>query len=320
MSFVSEHIQLTELAPGVYAALARPGGIAEANAGIVDLGGRTLVFDTLMSHIAAADLRRAAEALTGQPVCYVCNSHWHLDHIRGNQVFDQRSTVIATALTRRLIATHGQADLIEDMDGAYLALVRRRIETTPEPELREEWHGVLRVFERISAAAHEVRIRLPELTFERRLTLSGTAREVTLLSHGGGETASDAVLYLPDEQILFAGDLVSVGMQPLVTGGDVAEWERILNELATLPLRLILPGHGPVGTAADLELTSRYLRRLMQAVREAAVGGPDADCELPAPGAPFDRWGCRRFWAMNLRHLLRPGGPAEPRTVDAAAQ
>ena len=81
-----EDLALHELADGVWAAIAQPTGLAMSNSGIVDLGDRTLVFDTTISPRSASDLRAAAEYLTGRPVAGVLNSHWHRDHVFGNAV------------------------------------------------------------------------------------------------------------------------------------------------------------------------------------------------------------------------------------------
>jgi cyclase len=83
----SRHFQLEQLAEGVYAAIALAGGGSGSNAGMIDLGDRTLVFDTFLTPQAADELRAAAEHLLGRPVAYVINSHWHCDHIQGNQAF-----------------------------------------------------------------------------------------------------------------------------------------------------------------------------------------------------------------------------------------
>ena len=107
----SKHFRLEQLADDVYAAIHIDGGAAIGNAGIVDLGNRTLVFDTFFTPQAAHDLRAAAESLTGRAVDAVINSHYHSDHIWGNQAFSQHTDIISTVETRRLIiATQGHDD------------------------------------------------------------------------------------------------------------------------------------------------------------------------------------------------------------------
>src|SRR5512136_1696501 len=97
----SRHFRLEQLAEGVYAAIHRQGGGAIGNAGIVDLGDRTLVYDTFIAPRPAEDLKAAAEALTGRPVDTVIDSHWHSDHVWGNQVFGQDTDILSTEKTRR---------------------------------------------------------------------------------------------------------------------------------------------------------------------------------------------------------------------------
>ena len=101
----STNFTIQNLAPGVWAAIQNDNyGKAICNAGIVDLGDKTLVFDPFMNPQAAKELKEAAEQLTGKPVSLVVNSHFHNDHIRGNQVFDQETNIISTVYTREEIA------------------------------------------------------------------------------------------------------------------------------------------------------------------------------------------------------------------------
>ena len=90
-----KHFELTRLADGVYAAIEMQGGAAYSNAGIIDLGDQTLIFDTFDAPQAAQDLKAAAEHLTGHPATCIVNSHWHGDHWSGNQVF-ARATIFPT--------------------------------------------------------------------------------------------------------------------------------------------------------------------------------------------------------------------------------
>lgn len=103
----SRHFHLERLAEGVYAAMAIDGAGAMCNAGIVDLGDRTLIFDTFWTPEAGQDLRAAAEHLTGHAITYVINSHYNADHIHGNQVFSTETTIISTSRTRELIVERG---------------------------------------------------------------------------------------------------------------------------------------------------------------------------------------------------------------------
>ena len=100
-----KHFRLEQIAAGVYAAVALTEGAAHSNAGIIDLGDRTLIFDTLGTPKAAEELRVAAEHLTGRAVTCIVNSHVDHDHWLGNQIFASDMTIISTTRTRERMTT-----------------------------------------------------------------------------------------------------------------------------------------------------------------------------------------------------------------------
>lgn len=123
----SKHFRIQQLADGVWAAIRVDGGAAIGNAGIVDLGDRTLVFDTFFTPQAAEDLRTAAEARTGRPVRAVINSHFHNDRMWGNQVFGSDTDIISTVETHRLIiAPRGHDDYHSFIENAEASLESTR--------------------------------------------------------------------------------------------------------------------------------------------------------------------------------------------------
>jgi cyclase len=84
----TRHFKIEKLAESVYAAIHNDsGGYAVCNAGIIDLGNKTVVLDPFISPMAARDLKRQAEYLTGRPVSLVLNLDLHYDHTYGNQAF-----------------------------------------------------------------------------------------------------------------------------------------------------------------------------------------------------------------------------------------
>jgi len=85
---------LVKVADGVYAAVAKPGGLASGNAGFVVGEDGVLVVDTFFTPLAAEELIDSISAETKQQIKYALNTHYHLDHSGGNQVFAARSIPI----------------------------------------------------------------------------------------------------------------------------------------------------------------------------------------------------------------------------------
>src|SRR6266850_22923 len=91
---VEDDFQLVKVADGVYAAIAKPGGLASGNAGFVIGDESVLVFDTFFTPAALEELIVEIQTLTKLPIKFAVNSHYHLDHTGGNQVLVARSVPI----------------------------------------------------------------------------------------------------------------------------------------------------------------------------------------------------------------------------------
>jgi glyoxylase-like metal-dependent hydrolase (beta-lactamase superfamily II) len=197
------------------------------NAGIVDLGGGTLVFDTFVTPGAARDLRAAAERVA--PVTGAVNSHWHGDHVRGNVVFAD-VPIAATTRTRELIA--------DDLP--------RVEELKRDPDVLARWPDYA-----------ELEQVLPERLLDERSDLGGAE----LLPLGAGHTRSDSVLLAGE--VLFTADLVVAETHPWMGHGDPENWLTILDEIERLAPSVIVPGHGPVCDLGAVAGLRGYIESLL---------------------------------------------------------
>jgi cyclase len=115
-------------------------------------------------------------------------------------------------------------------------------------------------------ATGELNLVFPTDVFEERVEREGAIVETL----GGGHTESDAFLWFEDT--VFTGDLVVVESHPWVGDGDVEHWLEILDAFEARRPRVIVPGHGPVGSVEDIPPLRRYLEGLLDGTATAVDG------------------------------------------------
>jgi glyoxylase-like metal-dependent hydrolase (beta-lactamase superfamily II) len=301
-SFESEHFTIEKLTNGVYAAIHKNGGYAISNAGIINLGNETLVFDCFLSPKAARDLKKAAEELTGNDVKYVINSHFHNDHIRGNQVFSG-AEIIATQKTKELIEETEPEELeyekkvVDDR----IKSAQQEIDGETDPRKLEEHKMWLGYYKAIKESFGEYKTRLPDKIITDTLVINGKDRSVILFSRGKGHTESDMVLLLPEDKILFAGDLLFIENHPWLGDGFIEEWIEYLGELKKLNVEQIVPGHGPVGKNRNLDEMISYIQTITNLVDDAIANNlSKEDLRLTTIPDEFKDWWLSRFFTLNL--------------------
>jgi glyoxylase-like metal-dependent hydrolase (beta-lactamase superfamily II) len=182
--------------------------------------------------------------LTGKSVTHVILTHYHADHVYGLQEFKRAGArIIAHQLGREYL----------NSETARQRLLASRTDLAPwidaETQLvpADEW-----------------------IEGPRELVLGGVRLLITPV--GPAHTPEDLVVFLPSEQVLFAGDIVFRGRVPYVGQADSRQWIAALNTVLAFEAKVVVPGHGPMSTSAreDMELTRDYLTYLREAMRHAA--------------------------------------------------
>lgn len=271
-----------ELARGVYARIFPEG---RTNSGFIVGDDAVLLIDSNRVPSVTREILQDIKRVTDKPVRYVIDTHCHWDHTFGNQVFAE-CVIIGHANCRMEMEEYGEA------------MRARALRDRPEhaDELKT------------------VQIRPPELTFEGRLALYFGGRRLDLLYYGYAHTRGDIFIYLPDDRILYTGDVVTVGRAPAMMDGYIRSWISVDDQLLGLDVAQIAPGHGTVGTKADIETGRAFIADLWMGAERAFQEGKSEEEALASmkleerygawPNLDRARVGVQRAY-MELRGELR---------------
>jgi glyoxylase-like metal-dependent hydrolase (beta-lactamase superfamily II) len=307
----SDNFELTKLAPGVYGCTHKLGGNATCNVGVVDNGRETFIFDSFLSPHPAEELIKGVEASNLSPIKYLINSHFHNDHIRGNQAFPDDVTIISTTRTRELIEKWEPINIAEEKEYApqrfeYFDSLFQNFTGDQNSKAYRDLLMWRPYFETLAKSHDEIQTRLPETFVDSTMTFKGPSREVQLITIGGGHTESDLVMYLPDDKILFAADLIFSNCHPYLADGTLRGSLEWLDYLSTLDIETVLPGHGPIGSKSVITDMKNYILEVEStATNFAEQGSPEEELQnIPIPEKYAEYW-FDQFFYSNLRFALQ---------------
>lgn len=305
----SKHFRLHQLTESTFAAIAEDGGSAICNAGIIDLGGQIVVFDTFLTPQAAVDLQQITKELFGRKPQIVVNSHYHNDHIWGNQVFMPGSQIISSVRTRELIATAGMEELqwYSANSGQQLESLQSQYQNATNEQQRNQLSMEIGYYEGLMEAIPHLSVCLPSITFRNRLEIHGSKHTAELITFEGAHTQSDTVLHLPKEDLVFMGDLLFVGCHPYLADGDPLQLLKVLGELSHIGATCLVPGHGPVGTIADLGLLIEYVNHCLDTAQLLVNEGSLHDDKIRELkiAERYKHWHFPQFFQTNIRFLCQ---------------
>ena len=224
----------------------------DPNTGIIVGDDAIMVVDTQATPVMAQDVIRHVRTISDKPIRYVVLSHYHAVRVLGASGY-QAQHVIASRDTYDLIVERGEADM------------KSEIERFP------------RLFQAVESVPG---LTWPTLVFEKRMTLWIGKLQVELMQIGRGHTKGDTVVWLPQERILFSGDLVEYETTPYTGDAYLADWPATLDAIAALKPKKLVPGRGAAlqneaEVAAGLDGTRAFITEMFGAVKAGAASGKD---------------------------------------------
>jgi glyoxylase-like metal-dependent hydrolase (beta-lactamase superfamily II) len=275
----------TEIAPGVHVV---PDGRVPLvpNVGLVLGDERLLVVDTAMGPANGARIRAFADELSGGRELVLTITHFHPEHGYGAQEFRDVHSVYNRA----------QRDELREKGTAYLEMFRT-------------------FGDGVAAQLEGVELVEPDETYEGEShTLDLGGRTAELRTWGLAHTRADQVVWLPEDRVLFTGDLVEERcfaifpyFPPEDADVDGERWLGVLEQLEALEPALVVPGHGAVGDASVITAAREYITQLRDETRElaaAGVGVDDAVARLDeSMRARHPDWVQSEWIAFGVRHF-----------------
>lgn len=212
-----------------------------------------LVVDScLLPSTARQDIEQIRK-WTSQPVTYLVNTHWHFDHTLGNQAYAQAFPgiqIVAQKMTQKIIADFnpGAVARYPTREARFKKILADGKGTDGQPLSegeRKDYEHALAGLAPVVAEMKDTSQLVPNVSFDRELTIDLGNLPVELKFMGRGNTAGDTVVYLPKQKIVLTGDLVDHPV-PYFFGGFPVEQVETLHKLARLDAETIVPGHGDV--------------------------------------------------------------------------
>ncbi len=224
----------------------------DPNTGIVIGDDAAMVIDTQATPVMAQDVIRRIRAVTDKPIKYVVLSHYHAVRVLGASGYKPEH-VIASRDTYDLIVERGEADMKSEIE--RFPRLFRAVESVPG-------------------------LTWPTIVFEQHLTLWLGKLRVDIMQLGRGHTKGDTVVWLPQEKILFSGDLVEYGATPYTGDAYLTDWPATLDAVAALKPEKLVPGRGaslmtPQDVKAGLDGTRAFITEMFSSVKRGAAAGKD---------------------------------------------
>src|SRR5688500_9497228 len=297
-----------KVADGVYAAVAKTGGLATGNAGFVVGDEGVLMVDTFLTPAAVEDLIGVIAAETKQPIKYALNTHYHLDHTGGNQVLAARGVPIIAhekLMEWQTVKNRRFLPVAEELQKRREAAAKQLSEIpADQADKRAPVERQIRRFD----ALMTIKLTNPSVTFAAGTVRLHLGKREVILFTLPGHTGGDVLAYVPDANVVFMGDMGWRKTLPNLVDATVNDWITSLDSLlGQYPNAKFVPGHGEVATTGEVREFRDYLDDLRARVKQAIADGltiQQVKEQLHLP-EKYKDFGFQNFAAPNVEDMYK---------------
>ena len=289
---------LHDLGSGGYAWIQPDGGWGWSNAGLVVDGDESLLVDTLFDLKLTREMLNAmsrAEPTAARSFNTLVNTHANGDHCNGNELV-HGAEIISSAATA--------AELAEESPDRLATMMRNAPSLGETGEFLQRCFGAFD-FEGITPT-------LPTRTFEGTMNVSVGDKEVLLKQVGPCHTKGDILAYVPDDKLIFTGDILFIEGHPILWVGPIANWIDACDYMLGIDVETVVPGHGPITDKRGVTAVRDYLVYIRdEANKRYRAGLPVYEAAMDISLTDYDNWGDAERIVINVATLYREFGSTE---------
>lgn len=265
------------------------GAWGETNLGLIIGDGSSVLIDTCWDPALMQEVNNhIAPAIANAPIELVINTHADGDHCWGNQLFHDKQIIGSDACIAQMKHYHPHSLSALKQAGKLLRHI-------PFAGIDCFGHYMSEMFAPYDFS--KVRITLPTHGFQEKKLLRIGGTELVLFNVGPGHTDGDSLVYIPREQVVYAGDILFADCTPVMWSGPVTNLIRALETLRHLDANVIVPGHGRLATNHDVTAAIHYWQfaqdHLYRCYQQSMTPFDAARSILHSPqflSSPFAHW------------------------------
>jgi glyoxylase-like metal-dependent hydrolase (beta-lactamase superfamily II) len=292
-------MKLEQVSDSCFAVLNEKNRVCDANSGLINLGGG-VVIDTQSDLAHARQMIELFGKVWPRMPRRVINTHEDADHVWGNQLFDDAEIIAHRTVPERMKEVAEPKESQKLMWGAGHLITRLVLKATHP--------GLLAVGRQLQEDYNfdGIELVLPTTLFDERYELNLDGTEVHLIYVGPCHQVGDTIVHLPNEAVVFAGDVVFRKCAPMGWTGSYDKWFQCLDLITELNPSIVVPGHGPI---CGLEGV-RELKEYLQYVRDESricfdAGLTSLDAAKRIEFGPYAEWGAPARLYMNVERAYR---------------